>query len=63
MHRLERKPSQRLHRAELDREVGWLTIPEPPLLTMLSTDLLAAPLSSGPVAPRSDGEPASDPRI
>jgi len=35
----------RLDRAELDREVGWLTVPELPLPTMPS-DALAVPIAS-----------------
>jgi hypothetical protein len=32
----------RLDRGEIDREVGWLTVPELPLPTMLPRDALAA---------------------
>ena len=32
----------RLRHDELEREVGWLTIPEPPLPTMIPTDALAS---------------------
>jgi transposase len=38
----------RLDRAELDREVGWLTVPKLPLPTMLPSDALAASLSPAP---------------
>jgi hypothetical protein len=38
----------RLDRDELDREVGWLTIPEPPLPTMLPRSAFAAPPSPVP---------------
>jgi hypothetical protein len=38
----------RLDRSELDREVGWLTVPEPPLPTMLPSDALATPPSPAP---------------
>jgi transposase len=38
----------RLDRKELDREVGWLTIPVLTLPTMLSSDMLAAPASPAP---------------
>lgn len=38
----------RLDRKELDREVGWLTLPELPLPTMLPSDLLAASSSPAP---------------
>jgi hypothetical protein len=38
----------RLDREELDREVGWLTVPELPLPTMLSSDAIATPLSPAP---------------
>jgi transposase len=37
----------RLDRDELDREVGWLTIPQPPLPTMMPSSA-AAPLSPAP---------------
>jgi hypothetical protein len=42
----------RLRRDELDREVGWLTIPEPPLPTMMPTEALAstAPASTTPAS-------------
>lgn len=33
---------------QLDAEVGWLTIPELPLPTMLPSDSLAAPPSPAP---------------
>jgi transposase len=39
----------RLRRDELDREVGWLTIPEPPLPTMMPASVLAEPRP--PIAP------------
>jgi hypothetical protein len=38
----------RLDRQELDREVGWLTLPGLPLPTMLPSDALATPLTSAP---------------
>lgn len=38
----------RLDRDELDREIGWLTVPEPPLPTMLPSDALDAPPSPAP---------------
>jgi transposase len=38
----------RLDRAELDREVGWLTLPKLPLPTMLPSDALAMPPSPAP---------------
>jgi hypothetical protein len=38
----------RLERKELDREIGWLTVPELPLPTMLPSDALAAPVSPAP---------------
>ena len=38
----------RLDRKELDLEVGWLTVPELPLPTMLPSDVLAAPSSPAP---------------
>ncbi len=38
----------RLDRGELDREVGWLTVPELPLPTMLPSDALAALPASAP---------------
>jgi hypothetical protein len=34
-----------LDREELDREVGWLTVPELPLPTMLPNDALVEPSS------------------
>jgi transposase len=39
----------RLRRDELDREVGWLTLPEPPLPTMMPASVLAEPCP--PIAP------------
>jgi transposase len=38
----------RLDRRELDREVGWLTVPALPLPTMLPSDALGAPRSAAP---------------
>lgn len=38
----------RLDRAELDREVGWLMVPELPLPTMLPSDTHVTPPSSAP---------------
>jgi hypothetical protein len=38
----------RFDRAELDREVDWLTVPELRLPTMLPSDALAAPPSAAP---------------
>jgi hypothetical protein len=38
----------RLDREELDREVGWLTVPELRLPTMLPSDALVTPPSSAP---------------
>jgi hypothetical protein len=38
----------RLDREELDREVGWLRVPELPLPTMLPSDAIATPPSPAP---------------
>jgi hypothetical protein len=38
----------RLDRKELDREIGWLTVPEPPLPPMLPSSALDVPPSPAP---------------